>query len=447
MAQILQAIRGMHDVLPEQTPLWQYAEKIIKEVLEAYGYSEIRLPIVEKTELFKRSIGEVTDIVEKEMYTFTDRNGDSLTLRPEGTAGCLRACLEHGLLHNQLHRLWYYGPMYRHERPQKGRYRQFFQLGVETYGMSGPDIDAELILIIDRLWKRLGIHDKVRLQLNSLGTIAERVIYRESLVDYFQKHLDQLDEDSLRRLKTNPLRILDTKNPAMKQVVANAPELMDYLGEESRNHFNALTTTLEDVGIGYDINSRLVRGLDYYSKTVFEWVTDELGSQGTVCAGGRYDSLIEQLGGKANHAVGFAMGMERVLALMETLDNLPLARAVDVYMIRVGEQAEREGMRFAEMIRNEIPGLRLVVGMDGGSFKSQFKKADKTGADYAIILGDDEVSRGEVGVKFLRNGTAQEQTQQKMSQPETIRFLQGQLQFKQHPTQALRQGSTDSLKI
>jgi histidyl-tRNA synthetase len=447
MAQILQAIRGMHDVLPEQTPLWQYAEKIIKEVLEAYGYSEIRLPIVEKTELFKRSIGEVTDIVEKEMYTFTDRNGDSLTLRPEGTAGCLRACLEHGLLHNQLHRLWYYGPMYRHERPQKGRYRQFFQLGVETYGMSGPDIDAELILIIDRLWKRLGIHDKVRLQLNSLGTIAERIVYRESLVDYFQKHLDQLDEDSLRRLKTNPLRILDTKNPAMKQVVANAPELMDYLGEESRNHFNALTATLEDVGIGYDINSRLVRGLDYYSKTVFEWITDELGSQGTICAGGRYDSLIEQLGGKANHAVGFAMGMERVLALMETLDNLPLARAVDVYMIRVGDQAEREGMQFAEMIRNEIPGLRLVVGMDGGSFKSQFKKADKTGADYAIILGDDEVSRGEVGVKFLRNGTAQEQTQQNMSQPETIRFLHEQLQFKQHRTQALRQGSTDSLKI
>lgn len=447
MAQILQAIRGMHDVLPEQTPLWQYAEQIIKEVLEAYGYSEIRLPIVEKTELFKRSIGEVTDIVEKEMYTFTDRNGDSLTLRPEGTAGCLRACLEHGLLHNQVHRLWYYGPMYRHERPQKGRYRQFFQLGVETYGMSGPDIDAELILIIDRLWKRLGIHDKVRLQLNSLGTIAERVLYRESLIDYFQKHTDQLDEDSLRRLKTNPLRILDTKTPAMKQVVANAPELMDYLAEESRNHFNALTTTLDDLGIGYYINSRLVRGLDYYSKTVFEWVTHELGTQGTVCAGGRYDSLIEQLGGKANHAVGFAMGMERVLALMETVDNIRLARPVDVYMIRVGEQAEREGMRFAEVIRNEIPGLKLFVGMDGGSFKSQFKKADKTGAEYAIILGDDEVSRGEVGVKFLRYGIAQEQTQQNMSQQETIKFLHEQLQFKQHQTQSIRQDSTDSLKI
>ncbi|MDD5579812.1 MAG: histidine--tRNA ligase [Methylobacter sp.] len=430
MAQILQAIRGMHDVLPEQTPLWQYAEQIIKEVLEAYGYREIRLPIVEKTELFKRSIGEVTDIVEKEMYTFTDRNGDSLTLRPEGTAGCLRACLEHGLLHNQVHRLWYYGPMYRHERPQKGRYRQFFQLGVETYGMAGPDIDAELIVLIDRLWKRLGIHDKVRLQLNSLGTIAERVLYRESLVDYFQMHTDQLDEDSLRRLNTNPLRILDTKNPAMKQLVANAPELMNYLGEESRKHFNALTTTLKDLDIGYEINSRLVRGLDYYSKTVFEWVTDDLGSQGTVCAGGRYDSLIEQLGGKANHAVGFAMGIERLLALMETMDNIRLAKPVDVYMIRVGEQAEREGMRFAEVIRNEIPGLKLFVGMDGGSFKSQFKKADKTGADYAIILGDDEVSRGEVGVKFLRSAIAQEQTQQNMSQPEAIRFFHEQLLLK-----------------
>ncbi|MFA5017736.1 MAG: histidine--tRNA ligase, partial [Methylobacter sp.] len=285
MANNIQAIRGMHDVLPEQTPLWQYAELCIRDVLGAYGYSEIRLPIVEKTELFKRSIGEVTDIVEKEMYTFDDRNGDSLTLRPEGTAGCLRACLEHGLLHNQVHRLWYYGPMYRHERPQKGRYRQFFQLGVETYGMAGPDIDAELILIMDRLWKKLGIRDKVRLQLNSLGTIAERIVYRESLVGYFQGQLDQLDEDSLRRLETNPLRILDTKNPAMRQVVANAPELMDYLGDESRQHFKAITTILDDLGIGYEINSRLVRGLDYYSKTVFEWVTDELGSQGTVCAG------------------------------------------------------------------------------------------------------------------------------------------------------------------
>ena len=420
MANNIQAIRGMHDVLPEQTPLWQYAEQMIRDVLGAYGYSEIRLPIVEKTELFKRSIGEVTDIVEKEMYTFDDRNGDSLTLRPEGTAGCLRACLEHGLLHNQVHRLWYYGPMYRHERPQKGRYRQFIQLGVETYGMAGSDIDAELILIMDRLWKKLGIRDKVRLQLNSLGTIAERLVYRETLVGYFQAHLDELDEDSLRRLATNPLRILDTKNQAMQQVVANAPELMAYLGDESLNHFNTLTATLNDLGISYEINSRLVRGLDYYSKTVFEWVTDELGSQGTVCAGGRYDSLIEQLGGKPNFAVGFAMGIERLLALLETSANIPLARAVDVYMIRVGETAEREGLRFAETIRNEIPGLKLQVNCGGGSFKSQFKKADKSGAEYAIILGDDEVSRGEVGVKSLRS----EQGQQTLSREQTCAFLQ-----------------------
>ncbi|MDP1772726.1 MAG: histidine--tRNA ligase [Methylobacter sp.] len=420
MANNIQAIRGMHDVLPEQTPLWQYAEQCIRDVLGAYGYSEIRLPVVEKTELFKRSIGEVTDIVEKEMYTFDDRNGDSLTLRPEGTAGCLRACLEHGLLHNQVHRLWYYGPMYRHERPQKGRYRQFFQLGVETYGMAGPDIDAELILIMDRLWKKLGIRDKVRLQLNSLGTMPERIVYRESLVSYFQSRLDQLDEDSLRRLETNPLRILDTKNPAMRDVVANAPELMDFLGDESRQHFNAITAILDDLGIGYEINSRLVRGLDYYSKTVFEWVTDELGSQGTVCAGGRYDGLIEQLGGKPNYAVGFAMGMERLLALMETLDNVQLASPVDVYMIRVGETAEQEGMRFAETIRNEIPGLKLQVNCGGGSFKSQFKKADKSGAEFAIILGDDEVSRGEVSVKPLRNS---EQEQQNMTQQQAITFL------------------------
>ncbi len=420
MVNNIQAIRGMHDVLPEQTPLWQYAELTLRGVLSAYGYSEIRLPIVEKTELFKRSIGEVTDIVEKEMYTFDDRNGDSLTLRPEGTAGCLRACLEHGLLHNQVHRLWYYGPMYRHERPQKGRYRQFIQLGVETYGMPGPDIDAELILIMDRLWKKLGIRDKVRLQLNSLGTIAERLVYRETLVSYFQEHLEELDEDSLRRLETNPLRILDTKNPAMQQVVANAPELMAHLGDDSLKHFNTLTATLNDLGISYEINTRLVRGLDYYSKTVFEWVTDELGSQGTVCAGGRYDSLIEQLGGKPNFAVGFAMGIERLLALMETLDNVPVARAVDVFMIRVGEIAEREGLRFAETIRNEVPGLKLQVNCGGGSFKSQFKKADKSGAEYAIILGDDEVSRGEVSVKSLRN----EQGQQTLSQIQTIAFLQ-----------------------
>jgi histidyl-tRNA synthetase len=410
----------MHDVLPEQTPLWQYAEHKLREVLSVYGYSEIRLPVLEKTELFKRSIGEVTDIVEKEMYTFDDRNGDSLTLRPEGTAGCLRACLEHGLLHNQVHRLWYYGPMYRHERPQKGRYRQFIQLGVETYGMSGPDIDAELILIMDRLWKKLGIRDKVRLQINSLGTIAERQVYRVVLVNYFKAHLDELDEDSLRRLETNPLRILDTKNPAMQQLVENAPELMAHLGEESLAHFNGLTAILDSLGVSYEITTRLVRGLDYYSKTVFEWVTDELGSQGTICAGGRYDSLIEQLGGKPNFAVGFAMGMERLLALVELAGNVPLERSIDVYMIRVGELAEKEGLRLAEKIRNEVPGLKLQVNCGGGSFKSQFKKADKIGAEYAIILGDDEVSRKELAIKSLRS----EQGQKTFNQEQAIAFLQ-----------------------
>lgn len=412
-------------MLPDQTPLWQHAEQIIREVLSGYGYSEIRLPIVEKTELFKRSIGEVTDIVEKEMYTFDDRNGDSLTLRPEGTAGCLRACLEHGLIHNQVQRLWYYGPMYRHERPQKGRYRQFYQLGVETYGLAGPDIDAELILIMHRLWRRLGVRSKVKLQLNSLGTLQERAVYRDSLVTYFRGHLEQLDADSLRRLDTNPLRILDTKNPEMKTVVEAAPILMDYLGEDSLGHFAALRSILDDLGIEYEINYRLVRGLDYYGKTVFEWVTDELGSQGTVCAGGRYDGLIEQLGGRANHAVGFAMGMERLLALMETLDQVPVAGGVDVYLIRVGEKAEREGLRLAETFRNEIPSLKLQLHCGGGNFKSQFKKADKSGAEFAVILGEDEVAEGKVGLKSLRGENDSAGLQQTLSRDEAIAFLAG----------------------
>ena len=415
----VQAIRGMHDVLPEQTPRWQYAEKIIRKVLESYCYKEIRLPIVEKTELFKRSIGEVTDIVEKEMYTFDDRNKESLTLRPEGTAGCLRACLEHGLLHNQVHRLWYYGPMYRYERPQKGRYRQFYQLGLETYGMPGPDIDAEIILLTDRLWKELGIRDKVKLQLNTLGSTEERMVYRDKLVDYFKQHIEVLDEDSLRRLKTNPLRILDSKNRDLQKVIKEAPELMDYLGDDSRSHFETLTKTLDQLGVDYQLNSRLVRGLDYYGKTVFEWVTEDLGAQGAICAGGRYDGLIEQLGGKTNYAIGFAMGMERLLLLLEQLDNLPVDRCVDVYMILVGEEAEKQGLLLAETIRNEIDGIKLQVNCGGGSFKSQFKKADKSSAEYAIILGEDEVSRGEVCLKPLR--ITQEQTS--MSEKELIRLL------------------------
>lgn len=400
--QAIQAIRGMHDILPEQSPYWQWLEHNARQVLAAYGYQEIRLPIVEKTELFKRSIGEVTDIVEKEMYTFDDRNGDSLTLRPEGTAGCLRACLEHGLLHNQTHRLWYYGPMFRHERPQKGRYRQFYQLGVETYGMPGPDVDAEMILLTDRLWKKLGIRDKVELQLNSLGTTEERAAYRGKLVEYFKQHIDVLDEDSRRRLETNPLRILDSKNPDMQLMLREAPVLLEYLGEDSLKHFNSLRSMLDELNISYRINTRLVRGLDYYGKTVFEWVTAELGAQGTICAGGRYDGLIEQLGGKANHAIGFAMGMERILALVEQLDSVDIAPSVDVYLVRVGDEAEKAGLLLAERIRDEIAGLKLQVNCGGGSFKSQFKKADKSGAAFAIIMGDDEAGRSEAALKSLR---------------------------------------------
>jgi len=402
MAKNIQAIRGMHDVLPEQTPLWQFVEQNLRDVLGAYAYSEIRLPIVEKTELFKRSIGEVTDIVEKEMYTFDDRNGDSLTLRPEGTAGCLRAGLEHGLLHNQTHRIWYYGSMFRHERPQKGRYRQFTQLGVETYGIATADIDAELIALSARLWKRLGLSEQLELQINSLGTAEERLVYREKLVEYFNQQPELLDEDSQRRLTSNPLRILDTKNPAMKALVENAPSLMDFLGDDSKAHFKSLTDTLELLNIPYVINQRLVRGLDYYSKTVFEWVTTDLGAQGTVCAGGRYDGLVEQLGGRANDEVGFAMGIERLVLLLEAKENLAIKKPVDVYLILSGDAAEKAGVVLAEKIRDELPSIRLQMHCGAGSFKSQFKKADKSGADYALILGDDELEQGVIGLKFLR---------------------------------------------
>ena len=402
MTDKIQAIRGMHDILPDQTPRWQGVEAVFRRILSAYGYQEIRLPIVEKTELFKRSIGEVTDIVEKEMYTFDDRNGDSLTLRPEGTAGCLRACLEQGLLHYPAHRLWYQGPMFRHERPQKGRYRQFHQMGVEAYGMSGPDIDAELILLTRRIWNDLGIEQKLELQLNSLGTAEERQVYRRQLVEYLQKHSDRLDEDSRRRLETNPLRILDSKSPDMYELVRGAPVLQDYLGEESRTHFDGLTRILDDAGISYVLNPRLVRGLDYYCKTVFEWVTRELGAQGTVCAGGRYDGLIEQLGGKASHAIGFALGMERLIELLDDQARFDQAGRPHAYLIRVGAEAEREGLRLAEQLRDALPGLQLTVNCGGGNFKSQFKRADKSGAELALILGEDEARDQLIGIKPLR---------------------------------------------
>lgn len=424
--QAIQAIRGMHDILPEQSPYWHWLEDHAKQILAAYGYQEIRLPIVEKTELFKRSIGEVTDIVEKEMYTFDDRNGDSLTLRPEGTAGCLRACLEHGLLHNQSHRLWYYGPMFRHERPQKGRYRQFYQLGVETYGMPGPDVDVEMIVLTDRLWRNLGIRGHVELQLNTLGTTEERQAYRGKLVEYFKQHLDLLDEDSRRRLETNPLRILDSKNPDMQAMLSQAPVLLDHLGDDSLQHFNQLKALLDDLGIRYVLNTRLVRGLDYYGKTVFEWVTNELGSQGTICAGGRYDGLIEQLGGKANHAIGFAMGMERILALVEQVNPVVLPPSTDAYLIRVGEHAERAGFLLAETLRDALPSLKLQVNCGGGSFKSQFKKADKSGAHWAIIIGDDEAAQQVVALKSLRV----EQEQQTLAHSTLIQTLDNWLRDK-----------------
>jgi histidyl-tRNA synthetase len=407
MARAIQAVRGMNDILPEQTPSWQYLEDTLRRVIQAYGYREIRLPLLEKTELFKRSIGEVTDIVEKEMYTFEDRNGDSLTLRPEGTAGCVRACMEHGLLHNQIQRLWYAGPMFRHERPQKGRYRQFHQFGVEAFGMEGPDIDAEVIFMTAHLWKALGLRGAV-LQLNSLGTQASRAAYREALVDYFRGCLADLDEDSRRRLDGNPLRILDSKNPQMQAVIGAAPRLPDYLDAESRSHFDGLRALLDAAGIGYVVNPRLVRGLDYYGKTVFEWVTDRLGAQGTICAGGRYDGLVEYLGGRPTPAVGFALGLERLIALLEA-EGAPLPdSAPHAYLVLSGDKAVERGMVFAGELRDAVKGLRLLTNCGGGSFKSQFRRADRSGARLALVIGDDEAEHGRVTLKPLRGESAQE---------------------------------------
>lgn len=405
MSKPLQAIRGMNDILPEQTPLWRYFESTVASLLDAYGYRQMRMPIVEFTELFKRSIGEVTDIVEKEMYTFDDRNGDSLTLRPEGTAACVRAVLEHGLSGGgQTQKLWYIGPMFRHERPQKGRYRQFHQIGVEVFNIDGPDIDAELIVLTWRLWGLLGIREAVKLELNSLGTSAARAVYREALVEFLTAHADQLDEDSRRRMASNPLRVLDSKSPETQAVLVNAPKLADYLDEESQVHFDGLKARLDAAGVPYVINPKLVRGLDYYSKTVFEWVTDQLGSQGTVCAGGRYDGLVEQMGGKPTPGVGFAMGIERLVLLLETLGKVPaeIARTVDVYLCAFGEPAELAALALSERLRDQLPGLRLQVNAGAGSFKSQFKKADKSGALYALILGEDELAQQVVGCKPLR---------------------------------------------
>lgn len=411
MSKSLQAIRGMNDILPEQTPAWRYLENTLVNLLDGYGYKEIRLPIVEYTELFARGIGEGTDVVDKEMYTFLDRNEESLTLRPEGTAGCVRAVLEHGLAGGgQVQKLWYAGPMFRYEKPQKGRYRQFHQVGVEAFNLPGPDVDAELIVLTWRLWKKLGLADAVTLQLNSLGSSEARAAYRDALVAYLRERFDQLDEDSQRRLTTNPLRILDSKNEATQAVLVGAPTLGDYLDEESRLHFEGVKARLDAAGIRYQINHKLVRGLDYYNRTVFEWVTEKLGAQGTVCAGGRYDGLVSMLGGKATPGVGFAMGVERLVLLLETLELLPaeLNRAADVYVCAFGEAAELAALTLVERLRDELPGLRLLLNTGGGSFKSQFKKADKSGARYALILGDDELAARVVGCKPLRDDSEQQ---------------------------------------
>ena len=411
MSKSLQAIRGMNDILPAQTPAWRYLESTLANLLAGYGYQEIRLPILEFTELFARGIGEGTDVVDKEMYTFLDRNEESLTLRPEGTAGCVRAVLEHGLSGGgQVQKLWYAGPMFRYEKPQKGRYRQFHQIGVEAFNLPGPDVDAELIVLTWRLWQQLGLADAVTLQLNSLGSSEARAAYRDALVAYLNERFEQLDEDSQRRLTTNPLRILDSKNAQTQALLVGAPTLADYLDEESRLHFEGVRTRLDAVGIRYEINHKLVRGLDYYNRTVFEWVTDKLGAQGTVCAGGRYDGLVGQLGGKATPGVGFAMGVERLVLLLETLELLPaeLNSPADLYLCAFGEAAELAGLGLAERLRDAIPGLRLLVNSGGGSFKSQFKKADKSGARFALILGENELASRMVGFKPLRDDSEQQ---------------------------------------
>ncbi|WP_286911730.1 histidine--tRNA ligase [Idiomarina sp. UBA4520] len=408
MANTIQAIRGMNDLLPDQSPAWQQVESIIRNVAASYGYSEIRMPVLESTQLFKRSIGEVTDIVEKEMYTFDDRNGESVTLRPEGTASCVRAGNQHGLLYNQIQRLWYMGPMFRYERPQKGRYRQFHQFGIETFGIDSADADAEVILLSARLWQAFGIADQVELQLNSLGSNEARANYRDALRSYLSDYASELDEDSQRRLETNPLRILDSKDANTQKLLENAPKLSDYWDDESREHFKQLTMRLENAGVKFTLNERLVRGLDYYNRTVFEWVTTALGAQGTVCAGGRYDGLVEQLGGKATPAVGFAMGMERLVLLLQEQNKLTPRRTVDAYLMPLGEEAELNAPRIAEQLRNELPDLRLVTHCGGGAMKKQMKKADKSGAEVALIIGADEIAQQQVTVKPLRTDEQQE---------------------------------------
>jgi histidyl-tRNA synthetase len=417
----IQAIRGMNDCLPSESGLWQYVESSIRQVVASYGYQEIRTPIVESTDLFKRSIGEVTDIVEKEMYTFADRNSDSLTLRPEGTACVVRAGNEHGLLYNQQQRLWYMGQMFRHERPQKGRYRQFHQFGVEVFGLAGPDIDAEVILLSARLWKKFGISQHLTLEINSLGSLEARAAYKEQLVAFLKTRESELDEDSLRRLKSNPLRVLDSKNPQVQNAVKDAPKLIDCLDEESAKHFQGLCERLDNLGIEYRVNAALVRGLDYYNRTVFEWVTDSLGAQGTICAGGRYDGLVEQLGGKGTQGVGFAMGLERIILMLQTLElDKNLESVVDIYVTAMDESVELYARQVSETLRGLLPTIKLMNHCGGGNFKKQMKRADQSGASIALIIGQDEMAKQQVAVKYLR----EQQPQETVSINELTHFTQ-----------------------
>jgi histidyl-tRNA synthetase len=413
----------MHDILPADMPVWNLLEDEYRALVESYGYRQIRTPIVERTALFARSIGEVTDIVEKEMYSFDDRNGDSLSLRPENTASVVRAGLQAGLLHDQQQRLWYYGPMFRYERPQKGRYRQFHQFGAEIFGIAGADIEAELILLAARFWKRLGL-EHIDLQINSLGSSECRKRFRELLVEYFRDHLVELDDDSKRRLESNPLRILDSKNPDMQTLIEAAPALRESLDTQSRDHFAELTDILDQTGVGYEVNQRLVRGLDYYSHTVFEWVTESLGAQGTVCGGGRYDGLVEQLGGKANHAAGFSMGCERLVSMLIDQQLAPPEAGCDAYLMMRGDGSVARAQQLAESMRDELPHLQLVVHAGAGSFKSQMRKADKSGAKIAIIIGESEMAAGTVAVKFLR----QQREQVEISQTKIVTQLASLLQ-------------------
>lgn len=407
MAKTIQAIRGMNDCSPTESPLWQWIEAKVRHVLTSYGYSEVRMPIVESTPLFARAIGEVTDVVSKEMYTFWD-NDEQLTLRPEGTAGCVRAAIERGWIYNNEQRLWYMGPMFRHERPQKGRYRQFHQAGVEVFGIANPEIDAELIILTARLWKELGIDQHVSLQLNSIGSLEARSNYRSALVSFLENHQDLMSDEEKDRLVKNPLRILDTKNEALQEVLNGAPKLLDYLDDESREHFAQLCSLLDAMGVKYEINPKLVRGLDYYNKTVFEWVTSALGAQGTVCGGGRYDGLVEQLGGHATQGVGFAMGLERLVLLVQEVNKeITLPQAVDLYLVYAGEGTTLNAFQIAEQIRTELPQVRVMTHCSGGKFQKQFKRADKIEAKYALVIGESEVQAKTVVVKDLRNGAEQ----------------------------------------